>query len=164
MPAQTALTQPTPEEYTFTPPEGITYAPEFIGSYGAAARELGISRDQAQKMIDRMAPVLMRQQQQQQVANRIAWEKSSREDGEFGGAAMEENINTARRGMNAFASPGLRKMLNETGLGNHPEFIRMFYRVGKSISSDDSFVRGVAPASSAQDIADRMYPNESLKR
>jgi hypothetical protein len=54
----------------------------------------------------------------------------------------------------AFASPELQKLLDDTGLGDHPEVIRYFYRVStarlcevKSLRKGHSPHRAVCPAS-----------------
>jgi hypothetical protein len=62
--------------------------------------------------------------------------------------------------MDAFATPELRTLLNESGLGNHPEIIRAFYRAGKAIS-EDGFVAGGHKATDKGD-AKRLYPNSNM--
>ena len=46
--------------------------------------------------------------------------------------------------LDAFATPEFRQLLEQTGMGNHPEVIRTFYRAGKAIS-EDGLVSGSAP-------------------
>jgi len=41
-----------------------------------------------------------------------------------------------RAARDQFASPELRKLLETTPLGNHPEMLRLFFRVGKAITPD----------------------------
>ena len=41
-------------------------------------------------------------------------------------------------------------MLNESGLGNHPEVIRLFYRTGKAMS-EDSLIVGAASKGLSKD-------------
>jgi len=43
-----------------------------------------------------------------------------------------------------------------TGLGNHPEVIRAFYKAGKAIS-EDRFIPG-SPKGAEMDMAKRMFP------
>ena len=56
-----------------------------------------------------------------------------------------------------FGTPELRDVLNMTGLGNHPEIIRAFYRAGKAIS-EDAFVSGSPRRADDMDAAKRMFP------
>jgi hypothetical protein len=44
--------------------------------------------------------------------------------------------------MDLVASPALKAILKESGLENHPEFFRAFYRMGKLVA-EDRIVRGV---------------------
>jgi len=61
--------------------------------------------------------------------------------------------------MDKFGTPELTKLLNASGMGNHPEIIRAFYRAGKAIS-EDSFVGG-SRATAPVDPSKRMYPTMS---
>ena len=90
-------------------------------------------------MLDKVAPKLADRQAQQIAALREGWSESSKADNEFGGEKLAENLATAKKALDAFGSPELKQLLNESGLGNHPEVIRMMYRAGKSIS-EDTFV------------------------
>lgn len=143
-----------PERYDFKAGEGVSYDAAVIDAYSEVAKELNLSQDNAQKVLDKMAPVIAARQNEQIAALHTDWANSSKADKEFGGEKLAENLGTAKKAMDAFASPELRTLLNNTGLGNHPEVIRMFYRAGKSIS-EDSFVAG--RATSAKSAADVLY-------
>ena len=45
----------------------------------------------------------------------------------------------ARRAVRAFGSDQLSDLLNETGLGNHPEMIRAFAKIGAELSTSNQF-------------------------
>jgi len=62
----------------------------------------------------------------------------------------------ARKALETFGTPELRDVLNMTGMGNHPEVIRAFYKAGKAIS-EDRFVQG-NPRGAEPDMAKRMFP------
>jgi len=48
-------------------------------------------------------------------------------------------------------------LLNQTGMGNHPEMIRVFHRISKAVS-EDSFVPGdMKPKEQKKSQADVMY-------
>lgn len=87
------------------------------------------------------------------------WATAAKSDPEFGGENFERNLGVAAQAMGKFATPELKTFLNETGLGNHPELVRLMYRVGKSIS-DDAFVSGQGSTAAPQgDTAKRLFPN-----
>lgn len=149
-----------PEKYEFAAPEGRQYDPKMLETYAEAARELNLPQDAAQKMLDKLAPAVQARQAEQLQAAREAWAGSTRADKEFGGAKLDENLATAKKALDTFGTPELRALLNESGLGNHPEVIRAFYRAGKSIS-EDRFVGGRASPGDSRDVR-TLYPNSNL--
>lgn len=130
-----------PEKYEFTAPEGATYEKEFIDAYSEAAKELDLTQEGAQKLLDKVAPVVRKQQVEQIEAVRNQWTESSKADKEFGGDKLDENLAVAKKALDQFGTPELTQFMKETGLGNHPELIRLFYRVGKNLN-EDTFVGG----------------------
>jgi hypothetical protein len=88
---------------------------------------------------------------------------NSKGDKEFGGDKLSENLGVAKKALDAFGTAELRSLLNQSGLGDHPEVIRFMYRAGKAIS-EDRFVGGApavgkgAPKNFA-DFADVLYSN-----
>lgn len=86
------------------------------------------------------------------------WANDSRGDKDFGGDAFDANMNVANKALDEFGTPELKKVLADTGLGNHPEVIRAFYKMGQLISQDSvataiSASRAGGPKTQAQ----RMY-------
>lgn len=138
-----------PDTYEFTKPEGTAdLDTAVIEQFAAVAKELNLPQDQAQKIIDRIAPVMQARQAEQLGTARTQWADAARTDKEFGGDKLQENLAVAKKAMDAFASPELRSLLNDSGLGNHPEVIRLMYRAGKAISEDQLVTGRVAGAES----------------
>lgn len=134
-----------PEAYTdFTLPDGVELKGETAEAFKGLAKELNLTQDQAQKLADLGAKQaqegISRQTEMLKAAN-AEWTAQSQADKEFGGESLHQNLSIARKAMDTFATPELRNLLTESGLGNHPEVIRMFYRTGKAIS-EDGFVGG----------------------
>lgn len=154
----TATVPAVPEKYEFTVPDGESITPEVMEAYSAAAKDLKMSQADAQKMLVAMAPALRANAATQHTKAVEAWSASSKADQEFGGTNLKENLGVAKQAVETFASQGLRTLLEESGLGNHPEVIRMFYRVGKSISQD-RLVTGTRNVSAPSDPAKILYPN-----
>lgn len=170
--AETTTTETTvapvvPEKYEFKAPEGTTYDPQVMESFSGAAKEAGLTQDAAQKLIEKMAPALVARQADQVAAIHREWLEASTADKEFGGEKLKENLGVAKRALDTFdpqpmgadgklvATP-LRKLLDDTGLGNHPEILRLFYRAGKAIS-EDKFVGGVARGAGAANPTTVLY-------
>ena len=131
-----------PEEYEkFNAPEGQEYDDQFVKAYGDVAKELNLSQEDAQKLLDKVSPVVRERQQAQIDAVKQGWLDNSRGDKEFGGDKLEANLAVAKTALDKFGTPELKQLMNQTGLGNHPELIRFFYRAGKAIS-EDTYVGG----------------------
>lgn len=148
-----------PETYeAFTLPEGIEINTEVNDALTTLAREHNLTQEQAQKFADLGAKLVQDQQAKAvEVLNqaRTDWAEQSRGDKEIGGDKFMQNLATASKALNQFASPQLRTLLNETGLGNHPEVIRAFVKIGQAISSDQPVV---GRAVTTTDVASKLYP------
>ena len=158
--AQTAP-QGAPEQYEFQEPEGVAFDDAVIGAFSEVAKELDLPQDRAQTVLDRMAPLLQSRQAERIEAAQAEWKASSEVDKEFGGEQLAENLGTAKKALDAFATPELRTLLNESGLGNHPEVIRLFYRVGKATSEDNRIVTGRGGQDNRND-ARRLYSASNM--
>lgn len=148
-----------PEKYEFTAPEGHTFDGEVIGKFSEVAKELNLPQGDAQKILDQVAPVIQARQTEALQAVRAEWQGMTKADKEFGGDKLDENLAVAKKAMETFGTPELRTLLNDSGLGDHPEIIRAFFRAGKQLSEDNKFVGGAQGESTPKSAAQRMYPN-----
>jgi hypothetical protein len=153
---ETPVTPGVPEKYEFRAPEGTEYDPEILESFSGAAKEAGLTQDAAQKLIEKMAPAIAARQVDQVQAIHKEWLDASSADTEFGGEKLAENLGVARKALETFGSSDLRKLLDETGLGNHPEVIRFMFRAGKAISGD-RFVGGSPAGTGKANPANVLY-------
>lgn len=165
--------QKAPEKaqvYDFKAPEGVAFDQEVIKSYADAAKELGLTQEAAQKMLDKIAPVLHERNSKQLEENAKAvyeqWREQSTGDKEFGGEKLTENLSVAQKFVKSFGTPELETLLESHHLGDHPEIIRVFYRAGKAISQD-RYVGGSSPKSgnsasarTFNDHASILYPQQ----
>lgn len=147
-----------PEAYAdFTVPEGVPVNPEAMTGFKALAKELNLTQENAQKLVDFNAQFeVARAAQVQETLKQ--WGESAKADKEFGGDKFDENLAIAAKARDAFATPEFVKFLDETKLGSHPEMLRAFFRIGQRLS-EDSFVQGRGGANASQSLAQRMYPN-----
>ncbi|MEX6123413.1 peptidase [Providencia hangzhouensis] len=142
-----------PEKYEFTAGEGQELDKEAVAAFEPIAREIGLSNEQAQKIVDVYGSTIIPQIAKQQEA---AWQKQVTEWAETVKADKElgsvESIGNAQKAMDQFGTPELKQYLNDSGLGNHPELFRIFSRIGKAMS-EDGFVSGSSEnARSAADV------------
>jgi hypothetical protein len=149
-----------PEKYEFKAAKDSTLDGEFVKGYEGIARELDLSQEKAQALLDKVSPVIRERQEALVAAQKAKWAEDTKADKEFGGTNFDQNLGVARTALDKFGTPELKELVNVTGIGNHPELIRFFYRVGKAIS-EDTFVGGhkdgaVAPRTFDQ-MADKLY-------
>jgi hypothetical protein len=151
-----------PEQYEdFTAPEGVKLDAEVSGEFKSLAKELNLPQETAQKVADLGVKLAQKWQAQQTAALGEAaakWATDSQADKEFGGDKLQENLATAKKALDTFGSPELKTLLNESGLGNHPEVIRLLFKAGTAIS-EDRLVAGKSGTTPAATTAQRMFPN-----
>jgi hypothetical protein len=148
-----------PEKYEFVMPEGVELDEQGAADFSAIAKELNLPQDKAQKLIDLYA-TRMQSQAEAHKSTVQAWVNEVKADKDIGGDKLPENLATARKAVEAFGSPALKDVLTQTGLGSHPEFVKLMHRVGKAIS-EDRFVIGGESGAVNTDIAKSLYPNQA---
>lgn len=152
--------QGAPESYQFELPEGYELNAEVAGEFEAYARELNLSQDKAQATVSmgvKLVESAMAKQAEAYTQQVAAWREEVTNDKEIGGPALAENLSYAARVLDTYA-PDLRAVLDETGLGNHPAFVKAFVKIGKAIS-EDRLVGGAQQApGSALDPAAKLFP------
>ncbi|MFZ2972240.1 MAG: hypothetical protein WA049_06340 [Ferribacterium limneticum] len=149
-----------PEKYEFQAGEGRQFDDEVIGAFSEVAKELNLSNEAAQKVLDKVAPVLASRQEAQVAEARAQWAAESKADKEFGGDKLQENLAVAKKARDAFATPALVELLDQSGLGDHPEVIRFFVKAGKAIS-EDNFVGG-GQGSTQPATAQKLYSASNM--
>lgn len=151
-----------PEQYEdFTAPEGVKLDAEVAGEFKSLAKELNLPQDQAQKVADLGVKLAQKWQAQQAAVlaeTAAKWAQEAQTDAEFGGDKLPENLAVAKKALNDFGSEKLQTLLHESGLGNHPEVIRLLVNAGKAIS-EDRIVAGKSGTAPAVSTAQRMFPN-----
>lgn len=129
-----------PESYAdFTLPEKTPVTKEQVEGLKAVAKELNLTQEQAQRLVDAQVKNAQEYVDAQNSALsqlRKDWVEGVKSDPEIGGAKYQENVAVAVKALNRFGTDGLRELLNLSGFGDHPEMIRLLYKVGKAISED----------------------------
>jgi hypothetical protein len=147
-----------PEKYDFKAFDGKV-DPAVLSKVSAYAKETGLTQDQAAKMVGDLAPAVAEAQKANQAKAIANWEQAAKADKEFGGEKLQENLAVAKKALETFGTPELTKMLNDTGLGNHPEIIRAFFRAGQKISSGTFVPSGQGAFKSTDSNANKLYPS-----
>ncbi|WP_440493128.1 peptidase [Serratia sarumanii] len=124
-----------PEKYEFAAPEGQELDANALSVFEPIAKELGLTQEQAQKLVD-IYPQIQKQQAEAWSKQGEEWREQVKSDKEIGGDKYTANVGNAQKALDQFGSPALREYLETTLLGNHPELVRFFAKVGKAVSED----------------------------
>lgn len=156
-----------PEKYDLKLPDQTTLDASDLERIAADAKAQGLSQEDAQKMVNRDNQTLAayaEKQQESMAKARSAWVEAVKTDKEFGGESLPKSLELAKRALEQFGSDEFRSALEETGLGDHPELVRVFYRIGK-LMANDSFVVGAGSSTlTHKSIAEVLYPNQSKEK
>lgn len=146
-----------PEAYDLKMPDGVELDQAATTEFTAIAKELKLDQAAAQKLADIGAK--MAQRQAQAHAQLVeTWTEQVKTDKEIGGDKLAENLGVARKAIDTFGSPELKALLNSSGLGNHPEVVKLAFKVGKAIR-EDRFVSGSPKGNTTNDPAKKLFPN-----
>lgn len=149
--------QGAPEAYDLEFDDGFEIDTDVLEQFQGLAKELGISNEAAQKLIDLQASLNAKSaeaSQQRLEGLRAEWANQTRNDPEFGGEHYDANVAVAAKTMQAFGDDSLRQLLNDSGLGNHPALVKFCHRIGKAISEDRLVLPGSQSAPKEMSIVD----------
>jgi len=152
----------------FKLPEHFQTDEEAITQFSELITTLGIDNDKAQMLIDfavnhtdqhnqSSAKNDQETQHKAQQEKTAAMVQQAQQDREFGGAQLNQSMIMAQNALQSLGNDALIDMLEESGLGNHPEMIRLFYRVGKHMNEDQFVSTNSGSSSSNKSLADILY-------
>lgn len=148
--------------YDLKVPEGYEFAEGELEAITEKAKELGLSNEQAQSLVEMKADWSVKAQDEAEAnLGKLAesWADEVRADKEFGGDKFDESLQDVKRAMDSFADDQLKTALEETGFGNHPQLFRFVARIGKALR-EDGHVAGDRGNSSPRTPASVMYPKK----
>jgi len=152
----------TSTDYDLKLPDGSPLSPEELAATLKEAKEAGLSKEEAEGMLetkDQTARNVIARQNQAFESTKKAWKDQTAKDPQIGGENYARNIEIASRAWDKFADAELKKIAEETGIGNHPAVIRAFLRIGNAMS-EDRLVRGTTgPTPGKKSKEDILYGN-----
>lgn len=150
------------EKYEFKPAEGQELDTAALEQFEPIARELNLTNEQAQKMVDlygtKIMPMVQKQQAEFWQKTTEQWAADVKADKEIGGDKLTANLSAAQRALEQFGDPELKEYLDSTGLGNHPALVKAFIKVGKAMSEDKVVTGG--HESGGSDLISAFYPKK----
>lgn len=149
-----------PDQYEdFDLPEGMEAAP-IMEEFKPLAKELDLNQEQAQKAVDlynKFEQQRSEAEQERWDTLKSEWAEGARADKEFGGQDFEANVGLAKQALDQFGTPELKEALELTGTGSHPELVRFFYRVGKTLKEADMLKGGNPPPKNQKSAAEKIF-------
>ena len=162
-----------PATYTdFSVPEGHTLDAAAIESATPLFRELGLSQDQAQKLVDFYSTQVGKinaENEGYMETLRTQWREELRADKDIGGKLDQVKVEIGR-GLDRLppaVRDNFKAAMDMTGAGDHPALIKAVYEFSKLIG-EGSHVSGKGPSADGQSktgvatrpsAAQSMYPN-----
>lgn len=145
-----------PDKYTdFKLPEGYELDKGVLEEASPIFKELNLSQDQAQKLVDLYSKHALATEEQhlklfQETQQK--WISEIKTDPEIGGK-LDQVKTTVARAIDGLGDPKLaadfRQAMDYTGAGNNPAFIRAFYKLASKLT-EGGFVSGRGPAPQGQ--------------
>jgi hypothetical protein len=152
-----------PEKYAdFKLPEGMVIDPVVNEKFTQIAKELNLSQEKAQKLVD------LQTQYVNDAAKASQAEFSKVVEGwktetlkQFGATNYEEALRPAGVLLNKFAKPEFREFLNDSKLGDHPMMAQFLVEVGKQFEQDNKTFDGKGHPGTRESLAKTLYPNHN---
>lgn len=163
-----------PEKYELTAPEGFDIDEKLLAEADPIFREIGLTSAQANllmPLVPKFAEALFGQQNDAFQAQASDWAKAAKADKEIGGKNWGETETLVAKALDQFAGPKgtpekpnvFRDLLDNTKLGNHPEMIRMFRKIGAQLGEGGSLPRSDASAPVKLAREEVLYPDDVPK-
>ena len=133
-----------PASYQLTIPEGFEIDEGILAEADPVFRELNLTNEQADKLMPLAGKLVERitsESEDEFAALRSDWAKQTKADAQIGGANWPETERLVGRALDAAGAPRgseFREYLDETGLGNHPEMLRIFRYFGTLVDRSRS--------------------------
>jgi hypothetical protein len=157
-----------PEKYDFATvklPEGVKLEGAIVDAVSPVFKELGLSQEQAAKLVSTHAEAMHKHAIEAEKAAETAFQKEMSDRATANIAAIktewgndfDANLKIAQRGL-ARLFPGTegKSLLDQTGLGNHPEFLKAFLAAGRMFQEDKP-PNGTLPSGARKSDAEVFY-------
>lgn len=120
-------------------PEGFVLDPAIDKEFRELAAERKWSQDDV-KALTGMQAKLYEKQMSAHAETVKEWGDSLATNKEIGGSNLDKNLGMARAAISEFFPEGARDMLDRTGLGNHPDMVVGFVRLGAAMGEMKSLI------------------------
>lgn len=166
----------SPENYDYSTvalPEGMQLDAELVNEFNPLAKELNLSNDSANKLMalgvklaQKNAATFKEAAVQAAIAEKNSYLEQLNSDKELNVLNTDDYnkyLDVANQGYNAVATKEFKAFVNAKGLTHHPEFIKVFHKIGE-LCSDSSIPDAKLPPSVEKSAADILYGNSSSEQ
>ena len=122
----------TPDQYYFDE----RFADANLDDFRNIAHNLGLSQNQAEKILDMYSQANYDQMQEAETRHGEMQAQGINALQKEWGKSYNENVELARRAFTNFASKEALDIMEDSGLGNHPEIVKMFSKIGNLLKED----------------------------
>lgn len=148
-----ATEAPAEIDYAFETPEGVKFDEARLGEFTTTVKDLKLPKEAAQKFLD--LAVKHEQARADAFAAQVSkWADEVKADKELG---SPESLAAAVKAVDTFGTPELKELLNTTGMGNHPEVVKLMAKIGKAISEDKVIAGRTGGNVPPRDLATVLY-------
>ncbi len=164
-----------PEKYELKAPEGIELSADLIAEATPLFKELNLTNDQAQKLVDfynKQTGSISEKLETMVAETRNGWREQIAKDKTLGNGVDNLSKDSSKAIADAISWAGdaktqtaLKSALDLTGAGDHPDIVRAFVAFGKKMG-EATVVKGGGPAKTGQtapgtqrSAAQALYPN-----
>ena len=152
-----------PEKYEWKAPEGQSFDAPTLTAWEQACRDAGLSNETAQKMLDKVAPVMAQRQAEAIEAQQEEWAEQIRKDPKLGGVNLDTSLALAEKGRSVL--PPETQRLLDGPLGDHPAMFAGLVALGRRVSPDSQVGPGAGARDKAAPVTDddvlrAQYPND----
>jgi hypothetical protein len=160
-----------PETYSFDMPEGVTLDQAAVDKFTPLFKEAGLTQEAASKLVAAYTEHLSTlgsedaftaaytERRQAEIASQVEADALAlKADTEIGGPKFEAVNQQVIDFIKDRGTPEFRAFIDQHGIGNNPEFVRVLYRAIQYTPID----RGEQPAGGGgapRSLAERMYPS-----
>lgn len=141
-------------------PEGQELDTNALEAFVPMAKEMNLTLEQSQQLINfhgEQVKLINEKIESDWDNAQQEWVNESMQDPEIGGRNLQETVSNAKMALNTFGNVQVKQILEESGLGNNVEILRMLSKIGKLVSNDQ-FDFGRAQTQPRPNTTALLYP------
>lgn len=131
-------------------PEGFDADKAALEGFKATASELGLDTAKAQKLFDQYVAIEKARGEAAEKAfaeQDAKWAAAVQADPDIGGEKLKTTVTEVRAALN-WLGPGVGQLIKAAGLGNNPDVVKAFVKLGRGLADDS--IKGTSTPGAGQ--------------